>query len=57
MFYSAEIGHPKKDAQFFGAINRSLGINAGSDRYSSTISPRLLNLRRVPAGMEQHSRR
>jgi hypothetical protein len=57
MFYSAEIGHPKKDAQFFGAINRSLGINAGSDRYSSTISPRLLNLRRVPAGMQQHSRR
>jgi putative hydrolase of the HAD superfamily len=28
MFYSAEIGHPKKDVQFFKAINRSLGIDA-----------------------------
>jgi putative hydrolase of the HAD superfamily len=31
MFYSAEIGHPKKDVRFFEAINRSLGIN-GSQR-------------------------
>jgi len=27
-FYSAEIGHPKKDVEFFEAINRSLGIDA-----------------------------
>jgi putative hydrolase of the HAD superfamily len=28
MFYSAQIGHPKKDARFFAAINSSLGIGA-----------------------------
>lgn len=28
MFYSAEIGHPKKDLRFFEAINRALGIDA-----------------------------
>jgi putative hydrolase of the HAD superfamily len=26
IFYSAEIGHPKKDKRFFNAINRALGI-------------------------------
>jgi putative hydrolase of the HAD superfamily len=31
MFYSAEIGYPKKDVRFFEAINRSLGID-GSQR-------------------------
>jgi putative hydrolase of the HAD superfamily len=28
MFYSAKIGHPKKDVRFFEAINRSLEIGA-----------------------------
>jgi putative hydrolase of the HAD superfamily len=28
MFYSAKIGHPKKDVRFFDAINRALGIGA-----------------------------
>jgi putative hydrolase of the HAD superfamily len=29
MFYSANIGYPKKDVRFFEAINRRLGIDAG----------------------------
>jgi putative hydrolase of the HAD superfamily len=57
MFYSADIGHPKKAVQFFKAINRSLGIDAGQRPLFFEDQPRLLNLRRVPAGMEQHSRR
>jgi putative hydrolase of the HAD superfamily len=28
MFYSADIGYPKKDVRFFEAINRSLGMHA-----------------------------
>ncbi|GAB2179683.1 HAD family hydrolase [Dongia sp. agr-C8] len=28
IFYSAKIGHPKKDERFFAAINRELGIEA-----------------------------
>jgi putative hydrolase of the HAD superfamily len=51
IFYSAEIGHPKKDIRFFEAINRSLEIDAGE----RPTSPRLLNLRRVPAGTERYS--
>jgi hypothetical protein len=34
----------EKDVQFFEAINRLLGIDAGQRRYSSTISQRSLNL-------------
>jgi putative hydrolase of the HAD superfamily len=44
MFYSAQIGHPKKDVQFFEFINCSLGIDAGQRPLFFDDQPEIVEL-------------
>jgi len=44
MFYSAEIGHAKKDLRFFEAINRSLGIEPSERPLFFDDQPEIIEL-------------
>lgn len=46
MFYSAKIGHPKKDVRFFETINRSLGIDAEQRPLFFDDQPEIVELAR-----------
>lgn len=44
IFYSAEIGYPKKDVQFFQAISRALGIRPGERPLFFDDQPEIVEL-------------
>jgi putative hydrolase of the HAD superfamily len=44
IFYSADIGHPKKDVRFFEAINRSLGIGVSERPLFFDDQPEIVEL-------------
>lgn len=44
IFYSADIGHPKKDIRFFEVINRSLGIDIGEQPLFFDDQPEIVEL-------------
>jgi putative hydrolase of the HAD superfamily len=47
IFYSADIGHPKKDLRFFEAINRALGISVSERPLFFDDQPEIVELAKI----------